>query len=247
MYIGWVLGWMLPLGCEGTGRIGPVAALGSAIDRDADMVFSDQDCDDTNELLGNIQFDADCDGHLTLNDCDDADPKSSAIQDDGDCDGIPTADDCDDSDPQSPSLADDPNCDGTPWSKATGIRCFRDSRAADGPLEALSLQKTDNGFQLVQTYKSSGFGAERLREKGIPIKRRPPIVLAEGLACLQDGFSVHCSAPEATAANEPTVRFDHDLKTNTVSVRYPGASSTPRALATQKFRIGTRRIACTLP
>jgi hypothetical protein len=216
-----------------------------AVDKDADMVSSDRDCDDNNRMLGDIQFDADCDGILTLNDCDDADPESPAITDDGDCDGTPTADDCNDSDPESTTRADDLNCDDH-WEEATGIRCFRDARQVDGPLVELVLQKTKSGFRLLQ--KSTGPG--RIR-KYTPDGVRLPIetgtlVLAKGLACIQDGFSVRCSPPEASGADEPTVRFEHDLNTNQVNVAYPGAASNPRARATRSFTLGNRNRSCTL-
>ena len=54
------------------------------------------DCDDTNNAIGSVLFDADCDGYIVDLDCDDTGATSTFVAGDEDCDGSITADDCND-------------------------------------------------------------------------------------------------------------------------------------------------------
>ncbi|MEM9864515.1 MAG: hypothetical protein AAF938_23145 [Myxococcota bacterium] len=81
-------------------------------DFDCDGVLPDDDCDDTNPMLGARAQDMDCDGALTADDCNDMDGTVGAQSEDMDCDGALTADDCDDMDAASTTRAEDMDCDG---------------------------------------------------------------------------------------------------------------------------------------
>jgi len=92
------------------------AMLGARFDdADCDGVSTTEDCDDEDATVGSSANDADCDGVSTTEDCDDADSAVGSSADDADCDDVSTTEDCDDTDPAVGSSADDADCDGV-WS-----------------------------------------------------------------------------------------------------------------------------------
>ena len=89
-----VLSCSEPVDCSDPAQVDSAECDPVVVDQDGDGVAADDDCDDSDDMLGAIAEDMDCDGVVTSDDCNDNDPTiyPGAEEDwtdgiDSDCDG----------------------------------------------------------------------------------------------------------------------------------------------------------------